>query len=839
MSTVDQPGKFYLGRLFDLKAGRVTDQPVMYPSRHLTTHAIIVGMTGSGKTGLGIGLLEEALLQGIPVLAVDPKGDLANLLLTFPNLAPEDFAPWVDQDQAQRDGMTVAQAAEQAARRWREGLAQWGIGPERIARLRQSVEFTIFTPGSDAGTPVNVLYRFRQPDSEKETDSDLLRERVTDLVTALLGLAGRETDPLQSSEHVFLSHLVEHAWRTGQAMDMSTLIRMVQDPPLRQIGAFDLESFLPQKERMGLARALNNIFAAPGFATWQQGVPLEVGSLLRTEDGRPRASIFYLAHLGDAERAFFITLLLGAVRDWMAAQSGTSDLRAILYFDEVFGFFPPHPASPPTKAPLMALIKQGRAAGLGVVLSTQNPADLDYKGLTNAGTWIVGTLRTDRDKMRVLEGLEGAISTAGAGLDRAAFDRALGSLKPRVFVLHDIQTDAPVFFNTRWAMSYLRGPLTRAQVRELCAAAGPAAAPRPEEQPAPSAAAPAVSPPPAATSLPPTLPSSIAQVFLPANVTAEWALHQHEQRAAQKMAARTRRLVYMPRLLAWGTVYLNDERKGLRHRQVVARLLEPPAPPAPTDWDTGEVRIAPDQLAHAPVGEGEYLTVPAHLAQPANYDRWSKAFADHLYRAGRVTLLYNPTLKVYGKPGESRHDFRVRCEGEVRARRDAEVDKVREKFDRQARVLDERRKREERELAADREELAARKREEALGGAESVFNVLTGRRSSSIITSASRRRRLTQQAQADVTESEQVIADLQQQLKDLAAERDRAIEEVNARWAATLDEIEEAELTPRRTDVVVDFCGLAWVPMWEIEGADGQRLTLPAYEPSGDEGASG
>ena len=838
MDKIDQRGHFYLGREYDLAAGTVTDQSVLYKARHLTTHAVIVGMTGSGKTGLGIILLEEALLQGIPVLAVDPKGDLTNLLLTFPDLAAEDFAAWVDTERAQRDGLSVEQVAAKTAQKWRDGLAQWGIGPERIARLRQSADFALFTPGSDVGTPVDVLHRFQTPEADWDTCEEVLRDRIGSLVTALLGLAGRETDPLQSPEHVLLCHIVEHAWRAGQAVDLPTLIRLIQDPPIRQIGVFDLESFLPQKDRMALARALNNIFAAPGFATWREGVPLDVGDFLRTPEGRPRASVFYLPHLNDAERGFFVALLLGAVREWMAAQSGTSDLRAVLYFDEVFGFFPPHPANPPTKEPLLALIKQGRAAGLGVVLSTQNPADLEYKGLTNAGTWVVGTLRTERDKERVLEGLEGATSTAGTPLKRADLDRALGTLKQRVFLLHNIRADASRFFHTRWAMSYLRGPLTRAQVRQLTADAGLVAkAPAPAEPQ--SAAAPAPSPVPpsapslpetAASSVPPTFPASISQVFLPATTASDWALHLHEERSGRKVLVRSKRLVYSSQLLALGTVYVNDERKGVSHQEAIARLVEPASPPASVDWREGDIQLSADDLSREPVGEGQYLSLPAHLAKATSYRSWSKAFSEHLYRNVRLTIWRNATLKLYGQVGESRRDFRVRCEEQVRARRDAELDKEEEKLDRKVRCLQERLRREKRELGEDEADLAARKREETLSGAESVLNLLSGRRSSSMLSTASRRRRMSQQARADVEESEEEIADLEQQLEELAEEWKEKKEEINARWAEMLEEIEEVEIAPRRRDVVVDFCGLAWVPMWEVETEDGQRLTLPAYE---------
>lgn len=819
-------GDLYLGRQYDPTTGTVTDRPVLYPARHLATHAVLLGMTGSGKTGLGIVLLEEALLAGIPVLAIDPKGDLTNLLLTFPNLSPEEFAPWVDEEAALRQGRSREDVAAEEARRWREGLAQWGIGPDRIARLREQAEFVLYTPGSTAGTPVNILYRFQHPDLDWETYAEDLRDRIEGLVSALLGLVGREVDPLQSPEHIFLSHLMEHVWRSGQDVDLPALIRMIPDPPIRQIGAFDLESFLPQKERFALARALNGVLAAPGFEEWRTGVPLEVAELLRAPDGRPRASVFYLPHLNDTERAFFITLLLEAVRDWMFAQSGTSDLRALLYFDEVFGFFPPYPANPPTKRPLMSLIKQGRGVGLGVILATQNPADLDYKGLTNAGTWAVGLLRTERDKDRVLEGLEGAAATAGAGLDRAELSRAIAALRPRLFLFHDVRAEQTIFLHTRWAMSYLRGPLTRAQVRELAQATAPVPAP------AASGAAPspqAGTPRPAVTSAPPALPADIPQVFLPAKVTLDWALHEYEQRTGRTFLAAERRLVYLPRLLAMGTVHLIHEKMGLRHTEQVVRLLEPPSPPASPNWEEGAVGLSSTELAHRPPQGGEYGALPAFMAQAAQYARWSRQFADFLYYTACLNIWYNPTLKLYGRPGESQRDFRLRCEEAARAGRDAEAAKARARYDREMARIQEKLRREQQELAQDQVELEARKREELLSYGESALNLLTRRRPSYMISHVSRKHRLTEQAEADVRESEETIRALQQQLEELAAQWEEEAEAITDRWAATVDDIESVEITPRRSDVVVDYCGLAWAPFWEVESEEGERLLFPAF----------
>jgi hypothetical protein len=835
MSASDERGKLYLGREYDLKKGAVTDEPVLYNARHLTTHGVILGMTGSGKTGLGIILLEEALLQGIPVLILDPKGDIANLLLTFPDLCAEDFCPWVDVEEAQRRGVSVEEYAAQESEKWQKGLAGWGITGDRIARLRQTAQFTIFTPGSEAGQPVDVLHFFDAPDLDWDEHEEPLRERVGGIVSALLGLVGVEADPLQSPEHILLARIIEHLWRAGETLDLPTLIRLLQKPPFSQVGVFELETFFSEKDRFALARTLNNLIAAPGFENWQEGVPLDVGELLYADDGRPRASIFYLAHLNDAQRLFFITLFLESVRDWLRAQSGTTDLRALLYFDEVFGFFPPYPANPPTKTPLLALIKQGRAAGLGVVLATQNPADLDYKGLTNAGTWAVGALRAERDKARVLEGLEGAVAEAGAKMDRRALDRALGALKPRVFLIHDIREGKPVFFHTRWAMSYLRGPLTRKQVKKLMDAdSKPAAAKTeakadaaPVEEPAPEAV------PSGLSSTPPTLPPDVPQVFLPPTITFEWALRNHEEQAGRPVLARERRMVYTPHLLALGTVRMLDRKRGVDHRETVARLVRPGEGPVAVDWGDEAVVVDRTDLSPKPMGEGLYAPVPTTLARSRDLNRLEKDFADYLYHNTSATILHNPALDVYGGVGESRRDFRVCCGKEAQRGRDAELGKALTRMEKRVGSVQKKLRREERELDGDEDDLAARKREEVLSLGESALNLFSRqgrRRSTSAISRASRKRRMTQKAEADVDESLAAIEDLEGQLEALEAEWNEQEADISARWADTLEEIEEFKVTPRRADVTVEFCGLAWAPAWQVTLKDGRRLDLPARE---------
>ncbi|MCL4824885.1 MAG: DUF87 domain-containing protein, partial [Anaerolineales bacterium] len=508
---LDTQGNFFLGRLFDTDAGKLADKALLYDPADLTTHGIVTGMTGSGKTGLCVGLLEEAALQNIPAIVIDPKGDLTNLLLHFPDLLPADFQPWLDPDVVRREGKTLESAAQETAANWKKGLSEWGIDRERLLALKNAAEFAVYTPGSDAGIPVSVLSSLAAPAIPWEENREILRERISSTVTALLGLVGmNNVDPLRSREHILLSNIFEIHWSQGQDLDLTELILQTQNPPFEKLGAFPIENFFPEKDRMSLAMLLNNILAAPGFEVWREGQNLDIPALLFAPDERPRHSVFYIAHLSDSERMFFVTLLLSAVETWMRTQAGSNTLRAIVYMDEIFGYMPPT-ANPPSKLTLLRMLKQARAFGVGMLLATQNPVDVDYKALSNTGTWIIGKLQTDQDKQRLLDGLEGA----AGGVNRATLDKLISALGKRVFVLHNVHEKAPVVFQTRFAMNYLAGPLTRTQIPALNDLVGAKAADDRQpttERPAASlsdfqpvaAAAAAASPEPVPVSRPPS-----------------------------------------------------------------------------------------------------------------------------------------------------------------------------------------------------------------------------------------------------------------------------------------------------------------------------------------------
>nr|MBC7244046.1 hypothetical protein [Chloroflexota bacterium] len=824
MQAFEKLGAFYLGQEYDLAQDKRLEQLIMYDARDLTTHAVCVGMTGSGKTGLCIDLLEEAALDSVPAIIIDPKGDVTNLLLTFPELRPEDFQPWVNLDDARRKGMTVAEYAAYIAETWRKGLADWGQGPERIRMLKESVDFAIYTPGSDSGLPVSILASLKAPALDWSENAELLREQIQGTVSALLGLVGMKADPLRSREHILLSNIFEHFWSQGQDLDLAKLITAVQSPPVRKLGVFDLDTFFPEKERFGLAMSLNRIIAAPTFGAWIQGEPLDVNSLLYTASGKPRHSIFYIAHLSDSERMFFVTLLLQQIVTWVRQQSGTTSLRALLYFDELFGFFPPV-ANPPSKLPLLTLLKQARAFGLGVVLTTQNPVDIDYKGLSNAGTWFIGKLQTDQDKARVLDGLQSASATAGSVPDRSQLDRSISALSSRIFLLHNVHQDRPVIFQTRWAMSYLRGPLTRPQVRELMAERKAAMAAMPAtvatEQITREKVAPAVMEMAAGYShIPPTLPHDLPQFFLPVRLSSASAVAALERNQGRRVEALESKLVYEPALLALGRVRFADRARNVDETREIGFLVPPNALGTVIRWqDAEQITVDLHGLPTQPEPEALFASVPSQLNTAAKLKAIEKEFADYLYREQTLNLLYIPALKLYAEPGESERDFAARAQQLARENRDAEVEKLRQKYQQKLDRLEDQLAREQTELSKDRAEYEARKREELLSAGETVIGMLGifgRRRSTTTLSRAATKRRLTASAQADIKESEEQIACLQSEIENMRREMELEAEALSKKWASILDKIETYPVRPGRGAVQVTMMALAWTPYWEI-----------------------
>lgn len=845
-------GKFYLGRIFDPQTGKTGDQPLIYDAEDLTTHGFVVGMTGSGKTGLCIDLLEEAALQNIPALMIDPKGDITNALLHFPDLLPQDFEPWVNVDEARRQNKTIPQAAGEAAALWSKGLAEWGVTPERLRALQNAAHFAIFTPGSDAGIPVSILASLKAPPIPWETNREVLREKISGTVTGLLGLVGlQDIDPVRSREHILLSNIFENAWSQGRDLDLGELILQTQSPPFPKLGVFDVNTFFPEKDRFTLAMLLNNILAAPAFQTWLEGQPLDVPGLLYGPDGRPRHSIFYIAHLSDAERMFFVTLLFSAVETWMRTQTGTTSLRALLYFDEIYGYLPPT-SNPPSKQPMLRMLKQARAFGVGLLLATQNPVDIDYKALSNTGSWFIGKLQTDRDKQRLLDGLEGA----APGLDRAEYDRLLSSLGKRVFLVHNVHEKQPQLFQTRWAMNYLPGPLTRTQIPALNALVGAGASfktpviPAAPAQPAPAYSAPAATPPPGAmsavppqaapvipaaqltgsSSLPgsetrPALPARITEYFLPNNLTLSQAYKALGRSATGEV--RQVGLLYRPVLL--GQVYIRylNRKYNLDSEQVKTALVIEPDRRGNVRWENyldREVRAA--DLDSSPDPTARFAALEAPFNDARLLKDLEKDFADWVFRGATVQVWANEDLKTYAGPELTQAEFRTQCAEAARKLRDAEIDKATTALERSLAALKDKLSREKRELDQDEAELSQRKMEEMGTHAENIFSLFSKRKRT--MTTSLTKRRLTEQAKADVEESKDAIEDLTRQLAKAEKDHEAVLAEINARWGELANRITQIPVAPLRKDVRLDLFGVAWLPYHLVE-QDGRLQELPGY----------
>jgi hypothetical protein len=785
MQDFEKLGLFYLGK------SKEQGDLVLYESRDLVTHAVCVGMTGSGKTGLCLSLIEEAAIDGVPVIAIDPKGDLGNLLLTFPKLSPDDFRPWIDEDDARRRGVTPEAQAAAEAEKWREGLAEWGQDGARIARLREAAEFAIYTPGSRAGTPVSILSSFAAPSAAARTDGEALADRAASTATSLLSLAGLDA-PLRSREHTLLATLFSEAWSNGRSLDLPAVIQQIQKPSFDKIGVVDLEAFFPSKDRFELAMRINGLLAAPGFAQWLEGEALDPASLLYTSTGKPRVAIFSIAHLGDAERMFFVSLLLNQIVAWMRSQSGTSSLRAIVYMDEILGYFPPV-ANPPSKAPLLTLLKQARAFGVGVVLATQNPMDLDYKGLGNTGTWFLGRLQTDRDKARLLEGLE----SASGAIDRASADRLLSNLEKRTFLLHNVHASEPMLFQTRWTMSYLAGPLSREQIKGLTqpAVGGSQLADAGSTGPADLHPRAASSEP--LSSEPPIVPPGVRQYFVPFDSSGG-------------------ALRYTPVVLGAARVGFGDAKLGIDEVRDVLYAAPLGRGVIAVDWNAAtRLDVGAADLQASPEAGGTFAGVPPVGLQAKSYAGWEKDFSKWLLQSEKLEVLRQRDLKLTSGAGESERDFRVRLQDAQRAERDAAVDDLRKKYEPKRAQLAEKRRRAEAAVQRESAQSTQQKIQTGLSFGAAILGTLMGRKTFSAATlgratTAARSAGRVMKESEDITrasENVEEIREQEQKLEDQVAEETRALTD---RFAAQ-PAIERVGLTPKRGQVSVQLVGLGWI----------------------------
>ena len=797
MHDFEKLGAFYLGKRYDSDADTLTDELVLYDSKDLTTHAVIIGMTGSGKTGLGIGILEEAALDHIPVIAIDPKGDMGNLLLTFPKLRAEDFRPWINERAATDKGQTADEYAAGQAALWKKGIGEWGQTGKRIEQLRKNVDLAIYTPGSNSGLPVSVLNSFDAPDQGLIDDIDLYRERVQATATGILTLLDIDADPVASREHILISKLLDNAWREGRSLDIPTLIAEIQDPPITKVGVMNLDSFFPAKDRFALAMRLNNLLAAPGFEAWMQGEPLNAKNLLYTEDGKPRISVMSISHLDDAQRMFFVTTLLNQLIAWMRAQQGTSSLRAILYMDEIFGYMPPV-ANPASKTLFLTLLKQARAYGLGLVLATQNPVDLDYKGLSNTGTWFIGRLQTERDKARVMEGLEGA---SDGNFNKQDMERTLAGLGKRRFLLHNVHEDQAVVFGTRWVLSYLAGPLTRDHIRLLMGkvkkkiAAATQAVTKPRKK---------------AAEMAPSLPPDIPEYFV---------------------AGSAEKLVYHPRLIAAGEMVFSSARYKVEDERSVVFTAEFDDGPVAIDWDVAEaLDIAVDGLQDSGENGASFAEVPATAMKAKAYTGWNRDFKRWLRQNETMSVYRSKRFKLTSEGGESEGDFRIRLQDVASEKRDLEIAKIRKRYASKVTTLENRLMRANQAIDREKQQSTKKKLDTAVSFGAAILGAVLGRKRFSSTTatkigSAIKTAGGASKEASDVARAKQTAEKVKADLEAMNQECEKVVADLDTAFDAQSETLDEVVVRAKTTDIHVDLVGLVWMPY----SADEKGRLRPAW----------
>jgi hypothetical protein len=804
---------FYLGRHYDLAERQLKDDLLMYDAKDLCTHAMCVGMTGSGKTGLCLALLEEAAIDGIPAICVDPKGDLANLMLSFPQLRPEDFLPWLEQGEATRKGMTLEALAADTATKWKNGLASWGQTPDRIQRFKDAVDVAIYTPGSNAGLQLTVLKSFDAPPKQVLEDADAMRERITGAASGLLTLMGINADPLLSSEHILISSILDFSWRQGKNVTVADLIGLIKRPPISRVGVLDLDTFMPPAERSKIAMQLNNLLASPAFSTWLEGEALSIPRLLYTPEGKPRLTILSIAHLSDSERMFFVTILLNELLAWMRTQSGTSSLRAMFYMDEVYGYFPPS-AKPPSKPPMLTLLKQARAFGLGITLATQNPVDLDYKGLSNIGTWFLGRLQTERDKARVLEGLEGAAVQSGAAFDRGKMEQLLASLGNRVFLMNNVHDDGPSVFQSRWAMSFLAGPLARDKIASLMAdrkrtEANTTAAAENGNQPASESVRNSVSTPSR-----PVVPTGVLERFLVPSIR----------------QAKGTKSVYRPAAYAEGSAHYVRASADIDVWAELRRLM-PCGKGLPRDLWESSVALGEDSEFCVEFDEEyAFADLPDELRGEAKFKDLDKRFKDYLYRHHPMTIFKCQALGKFAPAGSTEGDARIFFTQGLRELRDLESEKARAKFATRAKSLEQKIRTAADRLMKEQSELKEVTMTSAIDIGSTILGAFFGKKlgsrsNVSKTSTAMRGATKASQAKSDVNRAEEAMRQLQLDLDDLNAEIKIALDEIASKYDVTNVVLEEVIIAPRKADLKTKPPMLLWTP-WQI---DEQGIASPLY----------
>lgn len=796
-------GSFYLGKQYDMEKKEVSNRYYLYDSKDLTTHALCVGMTGSGKTGLCLSVIEEAAIDGIPVIAIDPKGDLGNLMLSFPDLKPEDFLPWVSQEEADKKGMSIEDYAKSVSELWKNGLQGWEEDGDRIRLYKDSSDIMIYTPGSKAGIPVTALKKFDVPSEQIMESSEILNEKIQTTASGVLSLLGIEADPLQSKEHILISNILSHSWAERKSLTLEELIHFIQQPPFDKIGVFDIETFFSQKDRMTLSIKINSILASPSFSTWLEGESLDIAKFLYNKEGKPKISIFSIAHLSDKERMFFVTMLLNELVSWMRTQQGTSSLRALFYMDEIFGYFPPT-SNPPSKQPMLTLLKQARAFGLGVMLATQNPVDIDYKGLSNIGTWFIGRLQTERDKARMIEGLQSINSSND--FDKGKLEDIISDLDSRVFLVNNANDSQPEIFQTRWALNYLRGPITKPQIEILMKEKKSKILPSVDIETQKSSSI--VQGEVKADNIKPILPQGIEEVFLSVN----------------KDYKKNGKLIYKPYIYGEGKTHY-VKASVIDVWNVITYLI-------PLDEDLLAVFNESDNVKNINFDKEScsgfsFEELPVKMRNKDIFPKLEKEFKSFIYEKNTLQLFYSKDFKTYSAPEEEEGAFRGRLSHFLREKKDEELEKINIKYAGKLEAQKEKLRKLEQNIDKKKENYKQNNMTNIINIGTTIFGAFLGSkkrlnvgRAGTAINGMSR----SSEKKSDIERVTEEYGIQNDKLKEIEAEFQKDMDNIQNNFNTENLSVESLNIPSRKTDITIQKFFVAWVP-YEINSS-GEHIRL-------------
>lgn len=772
-------GFFYLGKIIDPKTSESTGKPFYYDSKNLTTHAMTVGMTGSGKTGLGIALLEEAGLNSIPAIIIDPKGDLSNLLLTFPNLSKEDFLPWVDSEEAKKKSMTDEVYAENLSNTWKEGLLNSEEDLKRIQTLKDSVDIDVYTPASRSGKPISILNSFKAPDELLRNDEAYLRDHLMSLTSSLLGLVGIDADPIKSKEYILISTILDHSFAKGEDLNLIELIEQIQSPKFEKVGALPLDTFFPEKERLQLSIKINGLIASKSFQTWMEGEPLDIQTFLYNKENKPKLSIISIAHLSDSERMFFVTLLLGTYVSWMRRQPGSQTLKTLLYMDEIFGFFPPT-ANPPSKLPMLNLLKTARAYGVGIILATQNPVDIDYKGLSNCGTWFIGKLQTERDKLRVLEGLKVA---SNGELDSRALDEMMSSIKKRRFILRSIHEKEPVIFETRWTLSYLKGPMTLKEIERFT---------KKDVKEIPISK---------------ELNESFkTKTFIPKSVPEYYINNPSALRSG----------LYLPFILTKVKLHYVDTKLKIDTWKEKNILLPLKEKDKNIDFEQKETVLdLKEKLEKTAVETNRYGQFETSLLEEKSLALFQKNLINHLYQMESLSLFEQKDFQMISKPDEAIETFKERVKQKGEEIVQVELEKIDQKYLTKMNELVKKLNRADDKLTTKKQKSLWQKFEAFISFLSTILQAFLGKgitksTISQVGTSIKRVGRISKETE-DAVLAEDNVRGCEKEIEDLKKKKDEELLSKKEEVKTALNQIDNLEIKLKKSDIVIDEIALVWI----------------------------